>query len=52
MKGKIILLTVYILLVLPALPIRAAEPMEEETVAHLAEEVGDTYQICPEQPKY
>ena len=49
MKGKIILLTVCILLVLPALPIRAAEPMEEETVAHLAEEVGDTYQICPER---
>lgn len=47
-KGKIILLTVCILLVLPALPIRAAEPMEEEAVAQLAEEVGDMYQICPE----
>lgn len=48
MKGKIILLTACILLVLPSLPIRAAEPMEEEAVAQLAEEVGDTYQICPE----
>lgn len=48
MKGKIILLTACILLVLPVLPVRAEEPMEEEAVARLAEEVGDTYQICPE----
>lgn len=48
MRRKIILLTVCILLVLPALPIRAAEPMEEEAVAQLAEEIGDMYKICPE----
>lgn len=48
MKRKIILLTACILLVLPVQPIRAAEPMEEEAVARLAEEVGEKYQICPE----
>lgn len=48
MKRKIILLTACILLALPVLPVRAAESMEEAAVAQLAEEVGETYQICPE----
>lgn len=48
MKRKIILLTACILLALPVLPVQAAEPMKEAAVAQLAEEVGETYQICPE----
>ena len=48
MKGKIILLTACMLLAVSGLPVQAAEPMEEEAVAQLSEEVGAKYQICPE----
>ena len=48
MKKKIVALGLLLWLILSRLPVQAADPMGEEAVAQLAEEVGEEYMICPE----